>query len=63
MADTNPKPGWKTTEFAVTVLTVVGVVVLIALGKVTVDDVVRLWPIFIGSGGYAVSRGLTKMGK
>lgn len=58
---TDPKPGYMTTEFWVTILTVVGAFVLIGFGRVSVDQVVNLWPVFAGSGLYSVSRGVAKM--
>lgn len=58
----NVKPGYLTTEFWVTVLGVVGVVLLMALGRLSVDDLERLWPLVAGTGLYALSRGITKHG-
>lgn len=54
------RPGWKTTEFWITVTAIAAVVVLMLAGRLTIEDVLQLWPIFFGGGAYAVSRGLAK---
>lgn len=54
------KPGWKSTEFWLTGLVIVGVVVLMLADKLTVEDVVQLWPLFASVAGYALSRGMAK---
>lgn len=54
------RPGWQTTEFALTALMVVAVTVLIAVGRMEVDDIFELWPLAAGIGGYALSRGMAK---
>lgn len=57
------KPGIKTTEFWVTSLVIVAVVVLVLFDKVSIEQVVDLWPVFVGSGIYTLSRGLVKSGR
>lgn len=61
MLDTDPivTPGYKTTEFYVTLAVVLAATVLCALGKLDADQ----WTLVAaGSGGsYAVSRGLAKL--
>jgi len=57
---TPAKPGWQTTEFALTALLVVAVTVLLAIGRISVEDIVDLWPLAAGISGYALSRGITK---
>jgi hypothetical protein len=57
------KEGWKTSEFWVIVLPIVGVFTLLLVGRVSVEQVVALWPVFAGSGSYAVSRGVAKLAK
>lgn len=52
------KPGWKTTEFLITVLLAIGGFVLVGLGKI--DSDVLMAVLGISSGGYSVSRGLAK---
>lgn len=59
MADTNRR-GPKTTEFWVTIIAVVGVFGLLLTGKITVQQVVDLWPALGAVTGYAVSRGMAK---
>jgi len=54
--------GWKTSEFWVTVLMVVCCTILIALGKIEVDDIGKLWPLFAGAIGYSASRSIAKLG-
>lgn len=54
-------PGWKTSEFWLTALPIAGVFVLLAIGRLEVDDAMRLWPLFTGGGMYAISRGLAKV--
>ena len=54
------KPGWQSTEFLMTALLVTSITILMALGRLSVDDVVELWPLAISVGGYAISRGIAK---
>lgn len=54
------KPGWQTTEFWIMVLAIVAVVVLVLFDKMTVDQAINLWPMFLGAGTYAVTRGYVK---
>lgn len=56
------RPGWQTTEFWISTLLIVGAFLLVALDKVTVDQVLQLWPMFATGGAYAVSRGMAKRG-
>lgn len=56
------KPGWKTSELWATIIPSVGVMVLIGIGSITVDEAVQLWPLFVSSGLYSVSRGIAKGG-
>ena len=53
-------PGWKTSEFWVTVIGIISVTVLIGLERMTVADLERLWPLAVGAGSYAISRGMAK---
>lgn len=57
------KPGWKSSEFYITALLIVALVVLVLFDKMTIEDVVNLWPVFVGTGAYALSRGLAKGSK
>jgi len=50
--------GWRTTEFWIAVLCIVGGVILLAMGK---EDIGK-WLIGIGAGGYVLSRGVAKIG-
>lgn len=54
------RPGWKSTEFAMTALLVTAITILMALGRLSVEDVVELWPLAVSVGGYAISRGIAK---
>lgn len=54
------KPGWRSTEFAMTALLVTSITILMALGRLSVDDVMELWPLAVSVGGYAISRGIAK---
>lgn len=56
------KPGWITSEFWVTVLPLVGVFLLMALGRITVEQAVSLWPLLLSGGVYSVGRGIAKQG-
>ena len=62
MMITKVRKGIKTSEFFVVVFPVLMVFVLLLLGKIEVDQVQDLWPIFTGAASYAVSRGLAKVG-
>lgn len=59
---TTLKPGWKSTEFLLTALLIVAVTVLLGIGRISIKDVVDLWPLAASVGGYALSRGLAKKG-
>lgn len=61
--DPTPRSGVFTSEFWLTVLPILGVMVLIGIGRLDVDDAVRLWPLFAGTGLYSVARGLAKAGR
>lgn len=56
------KPGWYTSEFWLTSLVIVGVFASLILGRITVNDIANLWPLFTGPAAYALSRGLAKKG-
>lgn len=58
--DTTIKPGWKTSEFWLSATPMAVMLVLLALGRITPDDISSLWPVFIPAGGYGISRGLVK---
>lgn len=58
MAETPSKPGFKTTEFWVFVLTTVAMTVLAALGKVDPD--IATGVIGVGGAGYTGSRTIVK---
>jgi hypothetical protein len=53
-------PGWTTTEFWTNALLISGVILLIALNRITLDDAVKLWPLFASSGLYSLGRGIAK---
>lgn len=53
-------PGWKTTEFWLTLVVAAGCFALLLAGKVTLAEIGELWPIFLGTGAYAVARGSAK---
>lgn len=55
------KPGWKTTEFWMQIIPIVGIFALLFVGRISPQDVAELWPIFVGSGAYAISRGGAKV--
>lgn len=54
------KPGYYTSEFGITALVIAGIVVLILFDKMTVQQISEMWPMFIGTGAYVVSRGIAK---
>jgi asparagine N-glycosylation enzyme membrane subunit Stt3 len=58
------RPGWQTSEFWLQAIPLLGFFLLLGFGRVTVDEVARLWPIFVGfsSGGgvYAIGRSIVK---
>jgi hypothetical protein len=54
------KPGHKTTEFAVTVLTTVGAVAACVIGVLPASAAVTVAA--IGGAAYAIARGLAKLG-
>jgi hypothetical protein len=54
------KSGWYSSEFIVTATVVAAIVVLMLFDKVTVADIERLWPVFVSTGAYALSRGIAK---
>lgn len=56
------KPGWHTSEFWLTALVIIGVFASLILGRITVNDIANLWPLFTGPAAYALSRGLAKKG-
>lgn len=56
----DPKPGVLTSEFWLTALPLVGVMVLLGVGSLDVDDAFRLWPLFTGGGLYSIGRGIAK---
>jgi hypothetical protein len=58
--DASCTPGWKSSEFWLTALSLLSVVFLIAIGRMTVEDVIRLWPMFAAAGAYSISRGVAK---
>lgn len=62
VASSAVKPGIKSTEFWLVAFVIAGVVVLILFDRVTVDEVVDLWPLFLGSSAYSLSRGIAKRG-
>lgn len=53
-------PGWTTTEFWTNALLIAGVILLISLDRITLDDAVKLWPLFASSGLYSLGRGIAK---
>lgn len=53
------KPGWRSSEFWLTVLVIVGTAALVALGK---DPSVFVAGAGLASGGYSMGRGKTKSG-
>jgi hypothetical protein len=55
-----PKPGYKTTEFAVTVLTAIGALAAALAGELTPRYAAIASA--VATGAYAVSRGITKLG-
>jgi hypothetical protein len=55
--------GLKSTEFWTKMVLIVAVTLLVALGKLRVEQIAELWPIFGLSGAYALSRGWAKNGK
>lgn len=55
-----PKPGYKTTEFAVTVLTAIGALAAALAGQLTPRYAAIAAA--ISTGAYALSRGITKLG-
>jgi hypothetical protein len=62
MDDTDTKPGWKSTEFWMNIAVVLATTTLLSIDKISVEDVQKLWPVFLGPGiGYSVSRGLAKL--
>jgi len=61
--ESSAKPGYKTTEFWVTLTLIVSATTLIAVGKMTVKDVLDLWPMFGSGGAYSLGRGLAKLYK
>jgi hypothetical protein len=58
--DTPSKPGWQTTEFWISLVTLVCATVLVAMGKI--DSGVWAAAAGVSSAGYALSRGLAKGG-
>ena len=57
---TTVKPGWRTSEFWLSVTPMAVMLVLLVLGRITPDDISSLWPVFIPAGGYGISRGFVK---
>jgi len=57
-AQVKPKPGFLTTEFWLSVLTIVAATVMLGVSKI--DSNLWMVAIGIGSGGYNISRGLAK---
>lgn len=56
------KPGYMTTEFWLTLACIGSVTLLLALGKMNIDQIDDLWPYLSVVAGYNVSRGLAKRG-
>lgn len=56
------KPGVRSTEFWVMLVLMVCVTTLISLDKITIDQALKLWPLFLGSSAYSLSRGIAKRG-
>lgn len=56
------KPGVRSTEFWVMLVLMVCVTTLIGLDKITIDEALKLWPLFLGSSAYSLSRGIAKRG-
>jgi len=54
------KRGFYTSEFWITILCIIFVFVLLLIGKMNVNDVVDLWPVFTSVGAYSVSRSVVK---
>jgi hypothetical protein len=59
---TSERVGWRTSEFWLTLVPPVIIAALIAIGRITVEDAERLWPLFAGSGLYAIGRSMVKRG-
>lgn len=57
------RSGWRTSEFWLVLVCIVSVVFLLAIGRLTVDDIDRLWSIFGVAGVYVISRGVVKREK
>lgn len=51
-------PGWRTSEFWLAVLVLVGTTILMLAGKL--DAEAWQWAVGLTAGGYAVSRGVAK---
>lgn len=56
---TEAKPGWKSSEFWLTVILIAAAVLLVMADKVTVHQAVELWPVVAA---YAMARGFAKLG-
>lgn len=54
-------PGYKTTEFWLVILVIICITILLITGTLTIADVERLWPLFLASGAYSLSRGIAKV--
>lgn len=54
------KPGWKTTEFWLVAGSMAAFLLMLGLGRITPDEIERLWPMLVSAAGYAISRGMAK---
>ena len=54
------RAGWKTTEFWITLVSILSVTILLYSGAISVDEASVLWPLFLAAGGYSIGRGLAK---
>lgn len=59
-AITAQRSGLYTTEFWITALCIIAAVFLLAIGRITVSDVLTLAPIFGAAGLYSISRWIAK---